>query len=208
MNNLTEILFVIDKSGSMGNLVDDTIGGFNGFLESQKEQPGQAYLTTVLFSDGHFKLHDRVDIREVPRMDRSQYTVGGGTAMLDAIGSTIDEAQLRIDKLPAEERPDHVICVITTDGHENSSHHYNKATIQRMIDHQTRGHGWKFIFLGANMDAVQEAASIGIDYAATWTANSVGVSSAYSAVNYATNSLRSTGEVDARWCDALNTELV
>lgn len=208
MNNLTEILFVIDKSGSMENLVDDTIGGFNGFLESQKEQPGQAYLTTVLFSSGHFKLHDRVDIREVPRMDRSQYAVGGGTAMLDAIGSTIDEAQLRIDKLPAEERPDHVICVITTDGRENSSQHYNKATIQRMIDHQTRGHGWKFIFLGANMDAVQEAASIGIDYAATWTANSVGVSNAYSAVDYATSSLRSTGDVDANWCNALNAEPV
>lgn len=206
MNNLTEIIFIIDKSGSMQNLVDDTIGGFNGFLESQKEQPGQAVLTTILFNDGNFKLHDRVDIREVPRMDRTQYRVGGGTAMLDAIGGAIDGAQLRIDKLPAEERPDHVICVITTDGMENSSTRYNKATIQRMIDHQTNGHGWKFIFLGANMDAVREAANIGIYDAATWTANTVGVNSAYASVDCAVTSMRCDGTLDAQWSKALQCD--
>lgn len=204
MNNLTEIIFIIDRSGSMQHLIDDTIGGFNGFLESQKEQPGQAYLTTILFNNGNFKLHDRMDIREVPRMDRKQYTVGGGTAMLDAIGSAIDGAQLRIDKLPAEERPDNVICVITTDGMENSSTRYNKATIQRMIDHQTRGHGWKFIFLGANMDAVQEAADIGIYNAATWTADTVGVTSAYASVDCAVKSVRCDGDLDLGWSSALN----
>lgn len=119
MKNLTEIIFIIDKSGSMQPLTDDTIGGFNGFVESQRELEGEAYLTTVLFSTDHKKLHDHIDIREVPAMDKKQYVPGGMTAMLDTLGETINEVQTRIDNTPIEERPNNILCVITTDGLEN-----------------------------------------------------------------------------------------
>ena len=204
MKNLTEIIFIIDKSGSMQTLADDTIGGFNGFVESQRELDGEAYLTTVLFSTDRRKLHDHIDIREVPAMDKRQYVAGGMTAMLDAIGETINEVQTRIDNTPIESRPDNILCVITTDGLENSSHTYNKSTVQRMIEHQTKGHGWQFIFLGANMDAVEEAAQIGIDMAATYTADSIGTKAVYDSINCAATSYRTMGEVDSAWASSIN----
>lgn len=203
MKNLTEIIFIIDKSGSMQALADDTIGGFNGFVESQRELDGEAYLTTVLFSTDRRKLHDHIDIREVPAMDKRQYVAGGMTAMLDAIGETINEVQTRIDNTPVENRPNNILCVITTDGLENSSHTYDKSTVQHMIEHQTKGHGWQFIFLGANMDAVQEAADIGIHTAATYSANSVGTKAVYDSINYAATSYRAMGVVDDAWASAI-----
>lgn len=203
MKNLTEIIFIIDKSGSMQSLVDDTIGGFNGFVENQRSLEGEAYLTTVLFSTDRVKLHDHIDIREVPQMDKKQYVASGMTAMLDAIGETINEVQDRIDNTPAEARPDNILCVITTDGQENSSHTYSKSTIQRMIEHQTKGHGWQFIFLGANMDAVEEASRIGIDMAATYTADSIGTKAVYDSINCAASSYRTMGVVDEDWASAV-----
>lgn len=205
MKNLTEIIFIIDKSGSMQPLADDTIGGFNGFVENQRAIDGDAYLTTVLFSTDRKKLHDHVDIREVPAMDKKQYVPGGMTAMLDAIGETINEVQKRIDNTPVEERPENILCVITTDGLENSSHTYSKATVQQMIEHQTKGHGWQFIFLGANMDAVEEAAKIGIDLAATYTADSVGTKAVYDSINCAASSYRVMGVVDDAWASAIES---
>lgn len=157
----TEIIFVIDKSGSMSHLAGDTIGGFNGFIESQKTLDGKATLTTVLFDTTWKILHDGVDIHEVKAMTSSDYIAGGGTAMLDAIGEIINRVQDRHDELGAE-KPEEVLFVITTDGEENSSRIFNKSQIEKMIKHQTNGHGWKFMFLGANMDAVKEAESIGI----------------------------------------------
>lgn len=204
MKNMTEIIFIIDKSGSMQPLTDDTIGGFNGFIESQRELEGEAYLTTVLFSTDHKKLHDHIDIREVPTMDKKQYVPGGMTAMLDTLGETINEVQTRIDNTPVEERPNNILCVITTDGLENSSHTYNKSTVQKMIEHQTKGHGWQFIFLGANMDAVSEAAHLGIDLAATYTANSIGTKAVYDSINCAASSYRATGAVDSAWASAID----
>lgn len=203
MKNLTEIIFIIDKSGSMQPLVDDTIGGFNGFVDSQRELDGDAYLTTVLFSTDFSKLHDHIDIREIPAMDKKQYIPGGMTAMLDAVGFTIDEVQKRIDNTPVEERPDNILCVITTDGMENASNTYSKTKIQQMIEHQTKGHGWQFIFLGANMDAVQEAADIGIHTAATYAANSIGTKAVYDSINCAATSYRAMGMVDADWASAI-----
>lgn len=196
---LTEIIFIIDKSGSMQNLIDDTIGGFNSFVESQQEIDGDAHLTTVLFSSGYTKLHNHIDIHEVPAMDRTQYTVGGMTAMLDAIGETIKEVQDRIDDTPDNERPDKVICVIITDGEENYSRIYRKADIQKMINHQTKGHGWQFIFLGANMDAVTEASQIGINMSTTYAADNIGIKSVYTAVDSAVSSYRNTGTVASNW---------
>ena len=187
----TEIIFVIDKSGSMAHLAGDTIGGFNGFIESQKALDGKATLTTVLFDTTHRTLHNGVDIHEVKAMTNSDYNAYGGTAMLDAIGDTINRVQDRHDEL-GEEKPEKVLFVITTDGEENSSRKFTKSQIEKMIKHQTNGHGWKFMFLGANMDAVKEATSIGIssDYATSYTYTSKGVNDVYATMSCVTSSLR------------------
>ena len=187
----TEIIFVIDKSGSMSNLVGDTIGGFNGFIESQKAIEGKATLTTVLFDSSWRILHNGVDLHEVKPMTTSDYIAGGMTAMLDAIGETINRVQDRHDEL-GKEKPEEVLFVITTDGEENCSRKFTKSQIEKMIKHQTNGHGWKFMFLGANMDAVKEAESIGIskDYATGYTYTSKGVNDVYTTMSCVTSSLR------------------
>lgn len=158
----TELIFVIDKSGSMSHLTNDTIEGFNGFVESQKDDT-KTTLTTVLFDTSWRVLHDGIDVYEVAPMTTKDYIAGGGTAMLDAIGETINRVQDRHDEL-GKEKPDNVLFVITTDGEENSSRKFTKSQIEKMIKHQTNGHGWEFIFLGANMDAVKVAENIGISY--------------------------------------------
>lgn len=190
----TEIIFVIDKSGSMAHLSADTIGGFNGFIESQKAMDGKATLTTVLFDTNWKILHDGVDIKEVKPITSSDYVAYGGTAMLDAIGEIINKVQDRHDEL-GEEKPDNVLFVITTDGEENSSRTFKKSQIEKMIKHQTNGHGWKFMFLGANMDAVKEAESIGIakNYSATYDWSTQGTGALYATVDCATSAIRTTG---------------
>lgn len=187
----TEIIFVIDKSGSMAHLAGDTIGGFNGFIEGQKALDGKATLTTVLFDTTWKILHDGVDIHEVKPMTTADYSTYGGTAMLDAVGEIINRVQDRHDELGAE-KPENVLFVITTDGEENSSHKFNKSQIEKMIKHQTNGHGWKFMFLGANMDAVKEARSLGInqDYAVNYAYSSAGTKAVYDTITTATCSLR------------------
>lgn len=193
----TEIIFVIDASGSMSHLVGDTIGGFNGFIESQKAFEGKATLTTVLFDSSWRVLHDGIDLHEVKPMTTSDYMTGGMTAMLDAIGETINRVQERHDELGAE-KPDSVLFVITTDGEENSSRNFKKSQIEKMIKHQTRGHGWNFMFLGANMDAVKEAASIGIssDWATNYAYNSQGIGDTWTTMSYTTSAVR-TASLDS-----------
>ena len=187
----TEIIFVIDKSGSMAHLSADTIGGFNGFIESQKAMEDKATLTTILFDTNWKVLHDGVDIKEVKPMTGSDYVACGGTAMLDAIGEMINRVQDRHDEL-GEEKPDNVLFVITTDGEENSSRTFKKSQIEKMIKHQTNGHGWKFMFLGANMDAVKEAESIGIsrNYATNYDWSVQGVCDSYATLNCVATSAR------------------
>jgi uncharacterized protein YegL len=175
----------------MAHLAGDTIGGFNGFIESQKALEGKATLTTVLFDTTWKILHDGVDIHEVKAMTSSDYMAGGGTAMLDAIGEIINRVQDRHDELGAE-KPEEVLFVITTDGEENSSRTFNKSQIEKMIKHQTNGHGWKFMFLGANMDAVKEAESIGIsrNFATNYTYTTQGVYDTYTTLNCVATSAR------------------
>lgn len=189
----TEIIFVIDASGSMAHLTGDTIGGFNGFIESQKALDGKATLTTVLFDSNWKILHDGIDIKEVKPLTKTDYVAGGMTAMLDAIGEIINKVQDRHDEL-GEEKPEEVLFVITTDGEENSSRKFKKAQIEKMIKHQTNGHGWKFMFLGANMDAVKEAEDIGIskDWSTTYTYNSKGVDAVYATMDCMASSIRSS----------------
>ena len=203
----TEIIFVIDKSGSMSRLTNDTIEGFNGFVESQKDDT-KTTLTTVLFDTTWKILHDGIDVYEVSPMTKKDYMAGGGTAMLDAIGEVINRVQDRHDSL-GNEKPDNVLFVITTDGEENSSRKFTKAQIEKMIKHQTNGHGWEFMFLGANMDAVKEAASIGISYDRSisydWTTS--GTDALYSTVTAAACATKSCS-IDALDLQATYDSLV
>lgn len=210
----TEIIFIIDKSGSMGHLVNDTIGGFNSFVESQKDDT-KTTLTTVLFDTTWKTLHDGLDIYEVSPMTTKDYIAGGGTAMLDAIGETINRVQDRHDEL-GDKKPDNVLFVITTDGEENSSYKFNKAQIEKMIKHQTNGHGWEFIFLGANMDAVKEAGSLGIkaDRAVNYSWTGQGTDAVYKTISSMATMSKCTSvdalesvSIDSLYTDALNTNI-
>ena len=192
--NLTEMVFILDRSGSMQSLTDDTIGGFNAMIDGQKKEDGEAYVTTVLFDDNYEVLHDHVDIQKVSPITTKEYYARGCTALLDAIGKTINSIGSRLSATPEDERPDKVMFVITTDGFENASKEFSKSTVKEMIEHQQEKYSWTFMFLGANMDAVGEAASLGIntDFARTYTADTWGTQSVYTAMNNVASTIRST----------------
>lgn len=193
--NLTEIVFILDESGSMDPLADDTIGGFNSYIEEQKKGPGEAYLTAVLFDDRYIILHDHVNIQDVPLLTSHEYSPLGMTALMDAIGRTINSVGQRLSNTPEEERPAHVIFVITTDGYENASKEFTRSKVKEMIEHQQEKYSWQFMFLGAGIDAYQEAASLGLGgaHAMSVSHSSVGTKSVYEAVTYASNALRVSG---------------
>ena len=190
--NLTELVFILDRSGSMCYLVDDTIGGFNSMIEEQKKEDGEAYVTTVLFDGQYELLHDHVNITDVEPITRKEYYARGNTALLDAVGTTINSIGTRLYETPEDERPEKVIFVITTDGHENASMEFSKSQIKEMIEHQQDVYSWVFMFLGANMDAVSEAASYGIKsaYSKTYTASAQGTSSVYASSSKAISDIR------------------
>lgn len=202
-NNLTEVVFILDRSGSMQSLVPDTIGGFNAFVKQQKKESGEAKLTTVLFDDKYEMLHDQLNIHEVPELTTREYTARGMTAMLDAIGRTINSVGERLARTDENDRPGKVVFVITTDGQENASKEFSKAQIKEMIEHQQHEYNWKFLFLGANIDSVSEAGSLGIDrnFAVNYSASSIGTQSLYTAVSRGVSSVRncSTGDVSLDW---------
>ena len=178
---LTELVFIVDRSGSMAGLEKDTIGGFNAMLKEQAELEGEARVTTVLFDNQYRLLHDRIDIRAVAPLTEKDYRVGGGTALLDAIGRTIKKIRA-VQKQTAEEyRAEKVLFVIITDGEENSSRKYSAEQIKECIEHQKEKYGWEFVFFGANMDAVLEASKLGIaaEFARGWLANAAGTAMAY-----------------------------
>ena len=203
--NLTEIAFILDRSGSMEHLTGSTISGFNEFLEKQKNLPGEAKLTTVLFDDTYELLHDAVDIKEVRPITTNEYWTRGCTALYDAVGKTIDNIGVRLAATPEEERPSKVIVVITTDGYENASREYSQVDVKNKITHQTEKYSWEFIFLGANINSEEVAADIGIcsAKAANYAATNTGSFSMYAAVDCAVSSLRSTGSVSESWADSL-----
>ena len=179
--NLTEMVFILDKSGSMAGLEKDTIGGFNGMIRRQKETSGEALVSTVLFSSESKVIHDRVDIQQVQPMTERQYCVGGCTALIDAIGGAIHHIG-NVHKYAREEDvPEHTVFVITTDGMENASHRYSAKEVKDMVQRQKEKYGWEFLFLGANIDAVETAATFGIteDRAANYNNDSEGQSLYY-----------------------------
>ena len=181
---LTELVFILDKSGSMDHLTSDTIGGFNSMIASQKQEDGEAYVTTVLFSSQHTILHDHINVQEVQPITEKDYYAMGMTALLDAVGNTIDLVGQRLSDTPEEERPEKVIFVITTDGMENSSKEFTKSKVKEMIEHQQDVYSWTFMFLGANIDAVKEGTDLGIKskFSKTYTASDIGTQSIYKAV--------------------------
>jgi uncharacterized protein YegL len=159
---LTELVFILDKSGSMGRLESDTIGGYNSMLEKQQAVEGDCHITTVLFDNDYELLHDRIDIKAVSPITEKEYYVGGSTALLDAIGKTIHKTGNAQKHTADEYRAEKVIFVIITDGEENSSCEYSAHRVKHMIERQTNRYGWEFIYLGANIDAVETAGRYGI----------------------------------------------
>ena len=160
---LTEIVMILDRSGSMAGLESDTIGGFNSMIEKQKKEDGEAYVSVILFDDRREVLYDRVPIGKVEPMTDKQYYVRGCTALLDAVGSAIDHMVTVHRYAREEDRPEKTLFIITTDGLENASRHYSYAEVKRMIECEKEKYNWEFIFLGANIDAAAEAARFGID---------------------------------------------
>lgn len=161
--NLTELVFILDKSGSMCGLEKDTIGGYNSMLEQQRKVDGECVITTVLFDNRYELLHDRIDIRAVQPISEKEYFVGGSTALLDAIGKTIHKIGTAQKNTAEDYRAEKVMFVIITDGAENASRHYSSMQVKEMIQRQKERYGWEFIFLGANIDAVETAGRFGID---------------------------------------------
>ncbi len=191
--DLTEIVFILDRSGSMAGLESDTVGGFNAMIQRQKNEPGEALVSTILFSNESSILHDRVDIREIAPMTDRDYFASGCTALLDAIGQAVQHIS-KIHKYAREEdRPEKTMFVITTDGMENASRHYSYRRIKDMIELQKEKYGWEFLFLGANIDASHEAACLGIDHdkAVNYHADSEGTGVIYESVCEAISQVRS-----------------
>ena len=191
-NNVTELVFILDRSGSMAGFEADTIGGFNATIEKQKKQDGKVYVSTVLFDNESEVVHDRVDINDIKPMAEKEYQVGGCTALLDAIGGAIHHIGNIHKYARPEDVPEHTVFVITTDGMENASHRYSSQEIKSKIKRQTEKYGWEFIFLAANIDAVETAKSIGIrrERAANWLHTKEGVGRSYYAMSEAITSVR------------------
>lgn len=200
--NLTELVFILDRSGSMAGLEADTIGGFNAMLEKQKQEPGEAVVSTVLFDNETQVIHDRVSLEKVPALTQKEYYVRGCTALLDAVGGAIHHIGNVHKYAQEEDRPEKTLFVITTDGMENASRRYTYDKVKTMIQRQQEQYGWEFLFLGANIDAAREAARFGIraDRAANYHADHVGTGVIYEAVSEAVCQLRSSAApLSADW---------
>ena len=207
-NNLTEMVFILDMSGSMSDLASDTIGGYNSLIEEQKKQAGDANITTVLFDDRYIVLHDRVDIKKVNSLTSNEYCPRGMTAMLDAVGRTINSIGEKLAATPEAERPGNVVVTIITDGYENASKEYTWKAVQDMIKEQREKYSWVFTFIGANIDTKTVSESLGIDarLAKSYTANKVGTNSVYKTMSKAVSYTRSVRACKMSDNTALNEE--
>ena len=199
--NLTEIVFILDRSGSMAGLEEDTIGGFNAMIEKQKAEAGEAYISTVLFDNYSEVIHDRVALNVVPKLTEKEYYVRGCTALLDAVGDAIHHIGNVHKYAREEDRPEKTLFVITTDGMENASRRYSYEAVKTMITRQKEKYGWEFLFLGANIDATREAARFGIDAdrAANYNADAMGTEVVYEAVCETVRDFRASRPMAAGW---------
>jgi Mg-chelatase subunit ChlD len=208
--NVTELVFILDKSGSMAGLEADTIGGFNAMLMKQQKAQGEAIVTTALFNHQYELLHDRINVRGISPITEKDYEVGGTTALLDAIGSTIQKIINVQKRTSEEERAEKVLFVITTDGMENASKEYSAGKIKKMVQYQKEKFGWEFMFLGANIDAISTAARFGIDeeFAVDYHADQVGTQLNYEAVNEAVMNLRTGKKIDRSWKEGIERDYI
>lgn len=198
-DNLTQIIFLLDRSGSMRSLTSDTIGGYNSFIQSQKETTDEALLTTILFDHKYEVLHNSVDIKVVNDITEKEYYTRGMTALYDAIGMAIEDTGRELREMQEENRPSKVIMVITTDGYENSSKEFTHDDIREMIEHQQNKYNWEFIFLGANIDAMEVASGFGINLSSNYESSGVGLDSMFSSLSKTVNEYRATGTIDENW---------
>ena len=189
---LTEIVFILDRSGSMSGLEKDTIGGYNSLIKKQKKEEGEAYISTVLFDDRTEVLHDRVGLDKIKPMTEEEYYVRGCTALLDAVGGAIHHIGNVHKYAREEDRPEKTLFIITTDGQENSSRMYTYEKVKRMVERQKKKYGWEFLFLGANIDAVEEAGRFGIkpERAVNYECDEIGTAVNYRALNKAVSRVR------------------
>ena len=206
--NLTELVFILDRSGSMQGLEGDTIGGFNAMINKQKQEPGAAFVSTVLFDDRTEVLHDRVKVGEVRPITKKEYYVRGCTALLDAVGGAIHHIGNIHKYARPEDVPEHTVFVFTTDGMENASRRYTSQRVKEMIRHQKEQYGWEFLFLGANIDAVETAGRLGIapDRAVNYHCDSVGTRLNYEVVGRAVAAVRCSAPLDKHWKDAIEED--
>lgn len=200
-NNTTELVFILDRSGSMSGLEKDTIGGFNSMLERQKQNEGQVLVSTVLFDNESTVLHDRVPLSEIREMTEKDYFVGGCTALLDAVGGAIHHIGNVHKYARKEDVPEHTLFVITTDGMENASHKYSADKVRSMITRQKEKYGWEFLYLGANMDAVEAAGNIGIgaDRAVRYNCDDIGTNLNYRVLSEAVMTVRNGKALGSKW---------
>ena len=207
-NGITELVFILDRSGSMSGLEKDTVGGFNSMLKKQRNEKGSAFVTTVLFDDKIEFLHDRIEIKNVKPITEKEYFVRGCTALIDAIGVSIKHISKIHKYARREDVPEHTLFVITTDGMENASRIYSSAEVKEMIEKMKEKYGWEFIFIGANIDAVNVAAGIGIgaDRAANYHADSRGTRVNYEAMSKAVFSMREAGAIPDNWKEEVDKD--
>ena len=207
-NNTTELVFILDRSGSMSGLEKDTIGGFNAMIEKQKKQDGECFVSTVIFDNVSEVLHDRVKLSDVRPMTDYDYTVRGSTALLDAIGSAIHHIGNVHKYARPEDVPEHTMFIITTDGMENASRRYTSEKVKQMIERQKEKYGWEFVFIGANIDAVETAESFGIDKdrAVNYCADEIGTQKLYGAVSKMVGGFRDRGVMSPNALDDLEKD--
>ncbi|MBR2802032.1 MAG: VWA domain-containing protein [Erysipelotrichaceae bacterium] len=201
---LTELVFILDRSGSMSGLEGDTVGGFNSLIREQKEKEGKALVSLVLFNQQSEVLLDRKDLQEVKELEAKAYRVGGCTALIDALGGAIHHIGMVHRYIRKEDVPGKVLFVIMTDGLENASHQYSSDKVKKMIE-EKKELGWEFLFLGANIDAVETAAEYGIDAgrAVRYHSDAVGTATNFGALKKAISDFRVTGAVDEDWCASI-----
>ena len=206
--NLTELVFILDRSGSMQGLEGDTIGGFNAMIEKQKKEPGEALVSTVLFDERSEGLQDRMKVGEIRPITEKEDYVRGCTALLDAVGGAIHHIGNIHKYARSEDVPEHTLFVITTDGMENASRRYSARRVKEMIQRQKVKYGWEFLFLGANIDAVETAGSLGIapDRAVNYHCDSAGTRLNYEVVGRAVAAVRCSAPLDEHWKDAIEED--
>ena len=207
-NGITELVFILDRSGSMAGLESDTIGGFNAMIEKQKKQDGECYVSTVLFDNVSEVLHDRIKLSDIKPMTDKEYTVRGCTALIDALGGAIHHIGNIHKYARNEDVPEYTVFVITTDGMENASRKYSSDKVKAMIERQKEKYGWEFLFIGANIDAVETAAQYGIseDRAVNYHADPKGTACLYDNVSDVVFSVRMGCDIEENWSEKLNKD--